>query len=318
MAHFKITLAYDGTGFVGWQRQASGTSIQGLLEDALRELEGREVTVIGAGRTDAGVHALGQVASFSLEREIDAGVLVRAVNARLPPSVRVWSARQVPAGFHARFGARAKSYRYRISNGPVISPFDRQFAWHIAGRLDIDAMSEAAGRLEGRHDFAAFQAAGSQVATTERTVTKSRIVATTDAEDAGDHSHLVARPAPVRSPRSGSRPLTIDDGTNVQRPTRVDAGFDPGDLRVLRGERLIVYEITGDGFLRHMVRNIVGSLVEIGLGRRAAPSMDALIAARDRSAAGPAAPARGLFLVTVEYGELMNDDRTAEDAEGRR
>jgi tRNA pseudouridine38-40 synthase len=284
MAHFKITLAYDGTGFVGWQRQAAGTSIQGLLEDALRELDTRDVTVIGAGRTDAGVHALGQVASFSLEREIDANVLVRAVNARLPPSVRLWSAQQVPAGFHARFGARAKSYRYRISNGPVISPFDRQFAWHIAGRLDIDAMSEAARRLEGRHDFAAFQAAGSEVATTERTVTRSRIAATTeDAEDVED--------------------LSVDDGTYVDGPARVDTGYDLRGFRVLRGERLIIYEITGDGFLRHMVRNIVGSLVEIGRGRRAAASMDTLLAARDRSAAGPTAPACGLFLVAVGYGE---------------
>jgi tRNA pseudouridine38-40 synthase len=301
LRHFSITLAYDGTGFVGWQRQASGTSIQGLLEDVLGELDAREVTVIGAGRTDAGVHALGQVASFSLEREMDADVLIRAANARLPPAVRVWSARQVPPGFHARFGARAKSYRYCISNGPVTSPFHRHFAWHIARRLDINAMSEAAQRLEGRHDFAAFQAAGSEVATTVRTVMRSGIVRT--AEDAEDQSCPAARSVPVRSLHSDSQPLAIDDGTNPQRLNRVDRGFDLGDLCVPSGERLIFYEITGDGFLRHMVRNIVGSLVEIGLGRRAAASMDAILAGRDRSAAGPTAPARGLFLVAVEYGE---------------
>ncbi len=261
MTHFKITLAYDGTGFVGWQRQPSGTSIQGLLEDALGELEAGAVAVTGAGRTDAGVHALGQVASFSLEREIDAGVLVRALNARLPGSVRVCAAREVPASFHARFSARTKAYIYRLSNGAVASPFDRQYAWHVTGRLDVEAMCEAARRLEGHHDFAAFQAAGSDVPTTERTLGRSRIVV----EDRAER------------------------------------------LRVLPGERMITYEIIGDGFLRHMVRNIVGTLVEIGLGRRRSSSVDALLAGRDRSAAGPTAPAHGLFMVAVDYGELADE-----------
>src|SRR5206468_10322621 len=120
---FKIILAYDGTGFVGWQRQATGTSIQGLLEEALRALEDRDVTVTGAGRTDAGVHALGQVASFSLARAMDPDVLVRALNARLPAAVRVLTAAEAPAAFHARFDARKKTYRYQIWNGEVMSPF---------------------------------------------------------------------------------------------------------------------------------------------------------------------------------------------------
>jgi tRNA pseudouridine38-40 synthase len=249
---FKITLAYDGTGFVGWQRQASGTSIQGLLEDALRELDARDVAVAGAGRTDAGVHALGQVASFSLAREIDAAVLVRALNARLPGTVRVWSARQMPGDFHARFAARAKAYRYRICNGPIVSPFERQYAWHVAGPLDVESMSAAALRLEGCHDFAAFQGTGTDVATTERTILKSRIL--------------------------------------------VRGGEDTEGQSCL-----IIYEVAADGFLRHMVRNIAGTLVEIGRGRRAASSIDALLLARDRSRAGPTAPARGLFLVGVDY-----------------
>jgi tRNA pseudouridine38-40 synthase len=252
----KITLAYDGTEFVGWQRQPSGTSIQGLLEDALGALDGRAVAVTGAGRTDAGVHALAQVASFTLERDIDAATVVRALNARLPASVRVRSARLVAADFHARFAARAKSYRYRICNGPIISPFDRQYAWHIAAPLDVDSMAAAARRLEGRHDFAVFQGAGSDVATTERAVTTSRVVVAT--EDAGDAEGKAS---------------------------------------------LITYEITADGFLRHMVRTIVGTLVEIGRGRRPAASIDMLLLARNRSAAGPTAPARGLFLVSVDYGE---------------
>ena len=160
MPTFKITIAYDGTDFVGWQRQAAGTSIQGLLEDALRELDQRDVRVIGAGRTDAGVHALGQAASFSLSRPMDDDAVVRALNARLPDAVRVLSAAGVPDSFHARFGAVRKTYRYRIWNADVISPFERHYAWHIAGRLDREAMAAAAKILEGRHDFAAFQAAG--------------------------------------------------------------------------------------------------------------------------------------------------------------
>src|SRR5438093_10188177 len=171
MTTFKITLAYDGTDFVGWQRQASGTSIQGLLEDALHELDGREVTVTGAGRTDAGVHALGQVAGFSLQREIAASALLRAVNARLPATVRITAAEDAPFDFHARFGARAKTYLYRLWNGEVISPFERQFAWHVAGALDMDRMAQAARAIEGRHDFAAFQAGGSETPNTGRGVT---------------------------------------------------------------------------------------------------------------------------------------------------
>src|ERR1041385_7140643 len=122
MPSFKITLAYDGTDFVGWQRQASGVSIQGLLEDALRDLDQRDVTVTGAGRTDAGVHALGQVAAFSIERPLSADTVVRALNARLPASVRVWPAAEAPASFNPRFDARAKAYRYRICNSDVFSP----------------------------------------------------------------------------------------------------------------------------------------------------------------------------------------------------
>lgn len=278
MQTFKITIAYDGTNFVGWQRQATGTSIQGLIEDALRELDGRDVAVAGAGRTDAGVHALGQVASFSLERTIETDALVRALNAQLPADVRVLSADRVPAGFHARFGAKTKTYRYRICNADVISPFDRHSAWHVFGALDVDAMNGAARCLEGRHDFSAFQAGGGTRRTSERVVTMSRVIASgrstaENAEDAEDETGLL-----LRVPR------------------------------VLRGgdsaESLIVYEITGDGFLRHMVRAIVGSLVEIGRGRWPSERMREVLASRDRGRAGPTAPAEGLFLVAVEYGDL--------------
>jgi tRNA pseudouridine38-40 synthase len=247
MPTFKITLAYDGTDFVGWQRQANGPSIQGLLEEALRELDGRVVIVNGAGRTDAGVHALGQVASCSLERAVSPDVLVRALNARLPSGVRALSAVEARPDFHARFDARAKIYRYRIWNAAVLDPFERRYAWHLPGPLDVDAMEAAASFLEGRHDFAGFQASGGGTHTTERTI-RTSVVSRTGA--------------------------------------------------------LVVYEVAGDGFLRHMVRTIVGTLVDVGRGRWPAEHVRGVLTAADRTLAGPTAPAEGLFLVSVEYGDL--------------
>lgn len=269
MSTFKLTIAYEGTGFVGWQRQAAGTSIQGLLEDALRELDGREVAVTGAGRTDAGVHALGQVAAVSLERAIDPPTLIRAINARMPGAIRVLDAVEASASFHARFEARSKTYRYRIWNGDVMSPFDRAYAWRIAApALDVEAMASAAMLVEGRHDFAAFQASGTDTRTTEREVFSSRLTS----RRAGSHAE-------------GKGP-----------------GFGGGreDLQVGPGT-LITYEITGDGFLRHMVRTIVGTLIEVGRGRRPVAWLTEVIGSRDRAAAGPTAPAEGLFLVSVAY-----------------
>jgi len=245
MPRFKITLAYDGTDFVGWQRQAAGVSIQGLLEDALAELDEAAVTVLGAGRTDAGVHALGQVAAFTLTRAIAADAVGRALNVRLPLSVRVLEAEEVPADFHPQFAATSKTYRYRIWNSDVVSPFERLYAWHVFGALDVAAMNEAARVLEGTHDFAAFQGTGSDVKTTERTVFSSLVVS----------NH----------------------------------------------EPVIRYEVCGGGFLRHMVRAMVGTLVEIGRGRRSPDWMREVVASRKRSDAGVTAPAAGLFLVRVDY-----------------
>jgi len=176
MPTFRMTVAYDGTGLVGWQRQATGDSVQGLLESACAELNGDAVAVTGAGRTDAGVHATGQVASVTLTRDIDVRALVAAVNFRLPAAIRVLAAVEVSEAFHARFQARSKTYRYRIWNGSVLSPFERAYAWHVpAPVLDTAAMDAAARLLEGRHDFAAFQGAGSDTPTTERVVFSSRV-----------------------------------------------------------------------------------------------------------------------------------------------
>jgi len=244
---FKLTLQYDGTDYVGWQRQTNGVSIQGLLEDAVRPIEGVQVNVFGAGRTDAGVHALGQVASLSLCVAIDAASLGRALNAVLPPDVRVVAADEVAQDFHARFSAIGKTYEYRIVNGQTVSPFVRRFVWHVIPRLDLDAMRDASAALVGRHDFAAFQGVRTAVRSTERTI----------------------------------RRLQWREGEGNDVP--------------------LVMQIDGNGFLRHMVRIIAGTIVEIGLKRWPAVQIHEILASRDRTRAGSTAPAAGLFLARVLY-----------------
>jgi tRNA pseudouridine38-40 synthase len=244
----KLTLAYEGTEYVGWQRQTNGISVQERVEEAFLPLMGagveRPPTVAGASRTDAGVHALGQVASVNVGFAIAASAVQRALNVRLPPDIRVIGIVDATPGFHARHHATGKSYRYRIATTPVLSPFDRRWVWHAPGTYDLDAMRRAAARLVGRHDFASFQARGASVRATVRTVER----------------------------------LEVREG--------------PGELTV---------EIEGDGFLRHMVRAVVGTLVEVGGGLRPVDSIDAMVRARDRQAAGPTAPAQGLTLVSVRY-----------------
>ena len=256
MRTFKLTVAYDGTAYVGWQRQAAGVSIQGRLEAALGDLAGAPVAVVGAGRTDAGVHALGQVAGVRLDVRLDPAALARAVNARLPEDIRVVDSAVAADAFHARFDAVAKSYRYRLLHGPVMSPFLRRYVWHVRERLDPAAMTEAGRKLIGEHDFAAFQAAGSAVRTTVRTV-----------------FDLTVRRVP-------------------------GGGWTGGDPA---GAEMTVLDVRGSGFLRHMVRTIVGTLVEVGRGRRAPAEVGQALRSADRSAAGPTAPARGLFLTGVGY-----------------
>jgi tRNA pseudouridine38-40 synthase len=241
----KLTLQYDGTDYVGWQRQAEGTSIQGLLEDALKPIEGSPVTVHGAGRTDAGVHAVGQVASVRLTATLDTTTLARALNAVLPLDLRVARVEEVADDFHARFSATGKIYQYRIVNGPFASPFVRRYVWHLIPKIDLAAVREASSFLVGTHDFAAFQGTGTSVPSTERTVRR------------------------------------------IEWTEHADG--------------LAIMEIEGDGFLRHMVRNIAGTVVEIGLGRWPAATIRDILESRDRARAGTTAPPQGLFLMEVKY-----------------
>jgi tRNA pseudouridine38-40 synthase len=243
----KFTIQYDGTEYVGWQRQPTGPSIQGVLEDALAPIEGAPTTVHGAGRTDAGVHALAQVASATVVNTLDERRLARALNAVLPADVRVLAVEEAPPDFHARFRARAKTYEYRIVNAPIASVFLRRYVWHVQQPLDIEAMRTAAGPLVGTHDFAGFQGTGTVTASTVRTILA----------------------------------LDLEDG----------AGFDLP----------LVIRITGDGFLRHMVRTIVGTLVEVGVGRWDPWRLLAILESLDRSQAGRTAPPQGLFLTNVAY-----------------
>ncbi len=259
----KITLAYDGTGFVGWQRQPAGVSVQGVVEGALSRLDSRPVALAGAGRTDAGVHALGQVASARVSTALETATIARALNAMLPPEVRVLTVEDADPDFHARFGVRSKTYQYRIHAGEILSPFDRLWCWHVPRPLDIPAMQEASAALVGSHDFAVFQSTGGSVKTTIRTIIR----------------------AEWRAHGPDGRPAAVTIATMTQEA---------------RGET-ITFEIEADGFLRHMVRSIVGTLLEVGDRRRPATSIAELLATGRRALAGPTAPARGLFLVRVDY-----------------
>jgi tRNA pseudouridine38-40 synthase len=252
----KLTIAYDGTDFAGWQRQATARTVQAAIEDALMPIEGARAILIGAGRTDAGVHAAGQVASVRLTAALPIDELQRALNATLPPDVRVLQIDEAAADFNAQFAATHKCYRYGIWSGGVLPPSLRRTMWHVPQRLDAAAMDEAAAALIGAHDFAAFQAAGSDVQTTLRTIRQSSV-----------------------------QPMDAQ---------RLDAPEAATGLA-------LCYAVTGSGFLRHMVRNIVGTLVDVGRGRRRAADMAAILASRDRSQASATAPAHGLTLWRVEY-----------------
>lgn len=241
---YKLTIAYDGTLFHGWQLQPSRRTVQGVLEEALLRLTGEERRVAASGRTDAGVHADGQVVAFDLDREWEPRRLQLAINSVTAGDVAVRSVEIVDDAFDPRRWASRRRYVYRIWNASWESPFLRRYTWKISAALDVAAMAAAAAHLAGEHDFTSFRAAGCDAETAVRRVFRSEIE---------------------------------------------------------RDAECVVYTIEATAFLRHMVRNVVGTLAEVGLGRRPAEGVPALLAARDRTQAAPTAPARGLSLVEVRY-----------------
>ena len=248
MRNIKLVLAYDGTDFSGWQVQPSATTIQGTLAWAIGRVTGEKVLPQGSGRTDAGVHALGQVATFALESSIPAENLGKALSDILPASIRVLEAVEAPAQFHARKSARSKTYRYRMYRGTICPPFLARYLWHHPYPLNEDAMKQAAALLGGEHDFTSFAA--------------------------------------------------VDPELGEEEASNVREVFCSSWER--EGEELI-FTIRGSGFLHHMVRNLVGTFVLVGKGTLEPSDMTRILAALNRSAAGPTAPANGLYLVGVEY-----------------
>jgi tRNA pseudouridine38-40 synthase len=247
MRRIKIQISYDGTDYHGWQVQPGLPTIQGTLEQVFGEIEGRAVQVAGSGRTDAGVHAIAQVAALSMENPIPLENLRRAANRLLPPDIRVTRIDEVTIDFHPRFQAKAKTYEYRIFRGEICAPFDRRYVYHHPYPLTLEAMMNLAPLIEGEHDFAAF-------------------AATDDRDELG-----------------ASKVRTIFCSKLAQE-----------------GERLL-YRVTGSGFLKHMVRNVVGVLIEVGKGNVDQSALIERLQPGCRIPPGPTAPARGLFLVSVEY-----------------
>jgi tRNA pseudouridine38-40 synthase len=250
LRNLKLTLSYDGSDFSGWQVQPDASTIQGTLASAIGRLTGENVLPQGSGRTDAGVHALAQVATFSTASPIPVENFLKALNDILPPSIRILEVKEVPADFHTRKSAKAKTYRYRICRAAICSPFLARYVWHFPYPLDENAMSNAAAAIVGEHDFTSFAAVD---------------------PERGQENHEVSNVRTIFSSRF----------------ERQDDEF--------------VYTVRGSGFLHHMVRNLVGTLILVGKGTLQPQDMASILAARNRSAAGATAPASGLFLVSVEY-----------------
>jgi tRNA pseudouridine38-40 synthase len=251
MRNIKITLSFDGTDFSGWQRQKNAITIQGVTESALFRITNAPVTLHGAGRTDAGVHALAMVASFTTESHIALPKLQNGLNALLPSSIRIIKMEDVPANFHARFSALSKTYLYNIDTSPIQSPFSRLFSAHIPQNLSIHRMQQCLQVISGTHDFESFEASGSR-----------------------DKSIITGRGS-IRTLHAASVSKT---GTDTYQ-----------------------FEFAGDGFLRHMVRNIMGTILNVGKGQTSVDIFKEILVAKNRSCAGATAPAHGLFLKKIYY-----------------
>jgi tRNA pseudouridine38-40 synthase len=280
LQNWKLTLAYDGTDFRGWQVQPDEITVQGELQAALARITGESPLPQGSGRTDAGVHALGQVASFALAAPIPAENLQRALNRTLPPAIRILEARTVGSAFHARHSAVAKTYEYRIFREALCPPFLARYAYACSWPMDVAALQKSARAFIGEHDFLSFAA--------------------TDPDLAGRNAELDVKPDPRPIPRTD---FQAEAPTAATVREILSSGWEDRSTEV---GTLLVYRVRGSGFLHHMVRNLVGTMLDVGRGRLKADSIPEILAARSRSAAGPTAPARGLFLDSVEYDETDN------------
>jgi tRNA pseudouridine38-40 synthase len=245
--NIRLLLEYDGTGYHGWQRQLDAITIQGVLEDAVARLTQAPVAIIGSGRTDAGVHARGQVANFRTDSAIPLQAFHQGLNSLLPKDIAVLEATEAPLEFHARKSARAKTYEYRILNRPNRSPLHHHYAWWLPPRLDLEAMAAAAAALPGEHDFSAFRASGS------------------------------------------------DNKNPVRRVLAAEWRDEPGNW--------LIFTITATGFLRGMVRSLMGTMAEVGRGKAPPTILAELLGSGARHLAGPTAPPQGLYLAEVFYGE---------------
>ena len=268
MRNIRFTVAYDGTDFSGWQAQPGKATVQGVLTDVLEKLTHCRLTINAAGRTDAGVHATGQVMNFKTESRLTAEEFQHAFNALLPPSIRVNAAEEVGPDFHSRWDALAKTYRYRIFRGRVVPPFLWKYVLHVPDDLNFEAMSEAARHFTGEHDFTSFAAStGSeeddQERITVRTIYRSELLRT--------------------------------------RPATSQYSAEEWD-----------YVVRGKSFMRHMVRKMAGTLMDVGRGKLAPADLPELFALRDRSKSGPTVPSHGLCLENVEYPDPSNSLATSD------
>ena len=245
MANFKLIIEYDGTEYQGWQRQKNAATIQGEIENALKIMTGKDITLIGSGRTDSGVHALGQCANFHCETRLDPQIFQKGLNSLLNKDIVIKDCQYADENFHARYDVKSKTYQYRILNRQIPAAVGRHYAWFIRNKLDTDAMRSAAIHLKGIHDFKAFEGAGSPRSHTVRSVFRTDI-------------------------------------------SEQDAGY-------------VVFEIEADGFLKFMVRNIVGTLAETGLGKISPADFRQILLKKDRKLAAATAPPQGLFLMNVTY-----------------
>jgi tRNA pseudouridine38-40 synthase len=266
--NLRLVLSYDGAEFAGWQVQPGRTTVQGTLATAIGRLSGENVLPQGSGRTDAGVHALAQVASFATASAIPVENWRRALNDILPASIRVLEVTEAPPEFHARKSARAKTYRYRIHRGPICPPFLARYVWHYPYPLEESAMLAAANVVVGEHDFTSFAAV---------------------------------------DPERVERMASEENLNQENEGTRAQTEFKVSNIRTIfssswqREREELIYTVRGSGFLHHMVRNLVGTFLLVGKETVSPEDLRRILAARERTAAGPTAPACGLYLVGVEY-----------------